>query len=84
MSDKRTLMDEQLNELTANLDGTCNSLSLFLDDNFGIDEDELTAGDHTDIDGAIFQCTECGWWCPQEENVAEDGEEWICRDCKGE
>ena len=53
------------------LRGTSNSLDL---DEFSIAELEV-------LDEHIFQCSQCGWWCPIEEEVGESTEN-ICEDCK--
>jgi len=35
------------------------------------------------LDTIAFNCTECGWWCPiDEEESDEHGlEEWTCQQC---
>lgn len=81
MSEPRRLTDEELETLINDLQGTCNSLDTYIEEELDVG-DYLCAEDYAAIDEAIFLCTECGWWCPQDENVAEDGEEGVCRDCR--
>lgn len=68
---------ELLDEVISDLMGTCSNLKTALD-NQGISEDDQEALEY--IDGEIFLCSECGWWCENyERNSFED--EDICDDC---
>jgi hypothetical protein len=32
------------------------------------------------VDGEVFECTGCGWWCFQPASESAVGE-WVCEDC---
>lgn len=39
----------------------------------------------TELDGLVFQCAECGWWCEAgEANENPDGDGDLCDDCAPE
>jgi rubrerythrin len=64
------------------LKGTCKSLFEACAD-FEFEEEELTTGQLAMIDGEIFCCEQCGWWCENSE-MSEDSDEQICEDCNNE
>ena len=78
MKSKRTLTDDQLNTLVADLQGTCDTLSERLPE--GVEEDELTPDDLAALDEQIMCCDTCGWWVEMCE-ISEDGN---CDDCQQE
>ena len=80
MSERR-INDAEMEELIEYLQGSCNTLDDGLEALFNGEVAELSEEGHAILDERIFNCTECGWWCAQEENAAEEGEEWICKDC---
>ena len=68
-------------ELIADLQGTCKSISDFLPE--GMNQDDLTQNDLSEIDQEIFLCDGCGWWCEVSESNDRGGEN-VCDDCKDE
>ncbi len=62
------------------LRGTANSLQGALQamDLEGLDDDLVFCGK---LDALVFECTECGWWCLQEEMAEHPDDEWVCTDC---
>jgi hypothetical protein len=60
------------------LQGTAMTLSSALETLYpGMDEDDLTQDDHSNLDELIFNCETCGWWC----ETSERDEESNCEDC---
>ena len=72
------LNEEQLNKLINHLQGSCDNIDSYIEEEF--DADSLSTENYATIDQAIFLCDECGWWCSQDEN-SEKVEEWVCEDC---
>ena len=72
-------------KLADNLQGTCKSIDDGLRD-IDREDDELTIDEHRELDGLVFECAECGWWCEAgEANENPDGSgEDLCDDCKGD
>lgn len=67
--------------LAAELEGTCQSLEQACD-KVGIDRDTLTQDEHTELDGLVFCCAVCDWWCEAcEANENPDGGDDVCDDC---
>lgn len=65
------------------LRGTCDQLSSVLEQH-----DLMELEDDAEflewLDGEIFRCDDCGWWCPTDEEASEDAGregELVCRDC---
>lgn len=50
----------------------------------GIVEDDLSVEDHSYIDGEVFLCEGCNWWCAAEEMSTKDGVDWTCDECEPE
>lgn len=73
----------QIDELTAHLEGTCESLQWGLS-GIGIETRDALALLDSDtlieIDAAIFQCDTCGWWYATDEQSASEDEP-ICEQC---
>ncbi len=57
-----------IDEVIDALRGTCED----------IDADEYSADELLKLDGEIFQCATCGWWCDIDEYNAVDE---VCDDC---
>ncbi len=69
MADTRELIDH--------LQGTCLSLEQACED-LGLEVDDV---DTDLLDGEVFLCAQCGWWCEAcEANEGPDGED-VCDDC---
>lgn len=80
---KVRLSRTQIDELTAHLEGTCESLEWGLS-GIGIETDDalsfLDSDTLVEIDAAIFQCDTCGWWYGADEE-AESDDEQLCEQC---
>lgn len=76
-----TITREDIMRVSEELNGTCNSLDEVLQSLFGIDSTQVPTELLTELDGEVFCCEACGWWC--ETNELED-EDHICRDCRDE
>lgn len=75
--------DFDVHELIEALKGTCDSMEQHLPD--GMVEDDLTFEDLATLDGEIFLCTQCGWWCESSEcNDTDNGVDQLCNDCHEE
>lgn len=77
--------DFDIHEVINRLSGTCESISSIIERDYpGMAEDDLDSNDHDSIDGEIFCCGDCGWWCDNDEMMLneETGEE-KCNDCYG-
>lgn len=70
-----------IHEIIEYLQGTCNSLSYALEW-YDIEESELTSEQTSQIDGDIFNCSCCGWWCElsEEADTTMSGEQ-VCEGC---
>ena len=73
---KGNKQDDWIDYIIQSLQGTCGSLSEFLNEYLdeGFDEIELCEA----IDANIYQCEECGWWV----EVSETNELGICESCQ--
>lgn len=76
---KRILTENELEQLIDYLQGSSKSLQEAINDLFECDEDILTPDDHQAIDGRIFKCNSCDWWC----EIDEQNDEGNCEDCGG-
>tara|TARA_R110000787_G_scaffold631_2_gene2333 strand:- start:1258 stop:1482 length:225 start_codon:yes stop_codon:yes gene_type:complete len=62
------------------LRGTCGDVFALIEERgLEAEEDAICAA----VDEAIFQCSECSWWCEIDEEVSEDfgRDELTCRGC---
>jgi hypothetical protein len=77
----KVLTQEQINQLHADLVGTCNDIDIVLMELFEFDSlTELSPATLDEIDQIMFNRAECGWWCDiGEATVGYDGED--CKDC---
>lgn len=73
----RALADEQVADLAEALRGTTDSLDEALVRKFDIDQDDLDAEDHHELDEHVFLCDGCGWWCEASEMEGDQ----TCSDC---
>lgn len=72
------LSETQIEILVFSLEGSKQTLDEALPE--GIEWGDLTTEDHAAIDAQVFRCSQCGTWCPiDEENIVSD--EQICNDC---
>lgn len=61
-----------IQERIEELRGTCDSFD---------DIDDFSQAELEELDGEIFCCDTCGWWCEISEAEANDGGQDICGDC---
>jgi len=76
------IKNSEVQEIIETLQGTCDTLSGAIQEvtgNDDLDEDSLTEDQCKEIDGEIFLCGECNWWCETVERADDD--EQICTDC---
>ncbi len=73
---------EQIQELIADLQGTCNSISECLPTGFS--EEDITQEQFEEIDLEIFRCATCDWWfeVSEEQGQDENKAERICEGCQ--
>lgn len=69
-------MGSRVRDLIDYLQGTCHSLQEGLEQ-MGIDD--LTQEEHEVLDGEIFCCETCDWWCERGEESQESHNN--CTDC---
>lgn len=73
-------MDGKVQAIADDLQGTCQSLGEVLE-RHGISE--LTQDEHVELDGLVFCCEGCSWWCEASEaNENPNGGDDVCDDCK--
>lgn len=72
-----TIPDRRVQEVANQLMGTCNSLSVYLDDG----DNELDFVDA--LLSHVFLCDGCQWWCSVDELHNIDYDE-LCDDCNTE
>lgn len=73
--------DFDVSKLIEDLQGTCSSIEDHLPE--GMQWEDLTSGDHLNIDYEIFLCADCGWWCEVVEMREDTSGENVCEDCSG-
>lgn len=76
--------DFDVSKLIEGLQGTCSTIEDHLPE--GMQWEDLTSGDHLNIDNEIFLCADCGWWCEVVEMVEmreNTSGENVCEDCSG-
>lgn len=65
-----------INTIIDSLRGSCQTLDESLPDE--MEFIDLTKEDFDQLDGEIFLCEDCGWWCEEYENTGDN----ICDDCR--
>lgn len=75
---ERKFTPEQISDLCEEVVGTTQFISDVLPD--GIEMDDLSSEELSEIDGKIFICDECGWTCDIDE-MADSDDEQICQEC---
>tara|TARA_R110002167_G_scaffold102793_3_gene266409 strand:- start:2499 stop:2738 length:240 start_codon:yes stop_codon:yes gene_type:complete len=76
------LTQDKLDEICADLQGTCMELEKVLGWH-GFDYADLSKSDFDEIDRQVFLCEVCGWWV-EVGDYAEDGREYTCSQCGDE
>lgn len=74
---------EDVQDLIAHLEGTCQSLDEACQDLFNEDADILTDEDIELIHDEVFCCAFCGWWFALDVHY-QHYDELICECCKTE
>ena len=71
---------ERIDMLISRLSGSTNSMQTECED---LDLDDMDDEVTEAVDAAIFECTQCGWWCTIDEEASEDygRDEWTCETC---
>lgn len=72
--------DFDVHELIESLQGTCTTIEEHLPE--GMEWEDLTDEDHTQIDLEIFRCEECGWWHEISDMAEDENDEHFCKDCR--
>lgn len=68
-----------INHLINDLQGSCKSIPDALPE--GMYEEDLTDNELGILDGSIFCCETCGWWCDVSE-MADGSHDWPeCENC---
>lgn len=75
---ERKLTKEEFDALVGYLEGSCMTIDEALNTLFGIDFTELSLETLEALDGEIFCCENCGWWCNVDEMSEED---IVCNNC---
>ena len=70
----------KIQELAAQLCGTCRSLSDAQLNELGLKEDSIDLTIRLEQEGEIFLCDTCGWWCEVSE-MSEGHCGQICIEC---
>ena len=74
-----------INVIIDDLRGTCKSIDESVESNYpGMEYSDLTTEDFEKVDSEIFECTQCNWWCDQDECKEDESGQWVCEGCKGE
>lgn len=76
-------MASRVQRLADELQGTCRSLGETCEA-LGFDQDDLTQDEHMELDGLVFSCAQCDWWCEAceaNENVHDPDAGDLCDDC---
>jgi len=68
----------RISEIIEYLKGTCESLDSGCHV-CGCTFDDLSVEELQELDGEIFMCGECNWWCELSEANGDDGS--VCTDC---
>ena len=78
---KPKLDGKQLTELAQYLVGTCNTLreGMMILGWGQMDEEDAEA--RITVEGEIFCCSCCDWWCDADEARSDGGGEDVCLDC---
>lgn len=77
-------MASDVGALADALQGTCMSIEDGCEQ-VGIDHDAMTVEEHQELDGLVFLCDQCGWWCEAcEANENPGGGGDLCDDCAEE
>lgn len=76
-----TIPSASIDEIIEDLRGTCKSLDEACHAH-SINYDDLTMADHQKIDGEIFECNRCNWWCTIDEQSEKFEDELVCTDCE--
>lgn len=65
-------------DLIDHISGTCKSLQEGISDLYpDMLDTDLTENDHEEIDGQIFCCDTCNWWC----EICDQDEDGNCDSC---
>jgi hypothetical protein len=80
-TEKIVLTDDQVDELTSFLQGTCYSFSDAVQEILGIDAEDISEGSLSLIDQEVMECECCGWWVERSEEGEIDGH---CEDCSSD
>ena len=67
---------EMADEAAASLIGTCQSIASLGEEYKTL---EMNGEFCARLDEQVFECTQCGWWCGQEEMA--DNDDWVCQEC---
>ena len=72
---------QKTQQLIEYLQGSSNTLNEGVQTIYGdqFDDSDLDENQHEQIDGEIFCCDNCGWWC----EVSDRGQEF-CSDCEAD
>lgn len=76
-------MSKTVEEIAEELRGSCQFLCVVLERNdmHGMDNDPAFCAA---LDGIVFCCEQCEWWCEQSEMGDRDDDRWICQECTDE
>lgn len=75
-----TTASEAAQQVAEHLVGSCERTIESALDNLDLDPEFQNSADFcASLDGDVFCCVGCGWWCYQP--AQDQGGEWFCEDC---
>lgn len=78
---RRSLNDQQIEELAYDLAGTCQSLDMALENLFERPLESLEPDDLAELDSKVFLCRVCDWWSEISDMSNDPEQDWVCEDC---